>query len=73
MMENMEKYDFVVTLDNIALNFNSDEVKFISERNKFCSKEEIVVNFNYTFTPWDLFTEKNLTGYQPSRFRFRKW
>ena len=39
MMENMEKYDFVVTLDNIALNFNSDEVSFISERfNEFQSK-----------------------------------
>ncbi len=61
MMENMEKYDFVVTLDNIALNFNSDEVSFISERfNEFQSKEEglKVVNFNYSSAIWESLYKK---------------
>jgi len=55
MMENMEKYDFIVTLDNIALNFNSDEIKFTHQKaNKYyVHDDKIVVNFNYTFTPWD--------------------
>ncbi|MDE5490837.1 DUF4929 family protein [Elizabethkingia meningoseptica] len=55
MLENMEKYDFFVTLDNIALDFNSDEILFTSPKtNAFHTQDErIVVNFNYIFPPWD--------------------
>ncbi|PUB25617.1 uncharacterized protein DUF4929 [Elizabethkingia sp. YR214] len=61
MMENMERHDFIVTLDNIALNFNSDEIDFVSERsNEFQSKEEglIVVNFDYNFSIWNSLYKK---------------
>ena len=54
MMENMEKYDFIVSLDNITLDFNSDKIQFVSQRlNEFQSDTEILaVNFNYSFTLW---------------------
>ena len=42
MMENMEKYDFIVSLDNITLDFNSDKIQFVSQRlNEFQSDTEI--------------------------------
>ncbi|MCL1668125.1 DUF4929 domain-containing protein [Elizabethkingia ursingii] len=61
MMENMERHDFIVTLDNIALNFNSNEIDFVSERsNEFQSKEEglIVINFDYNFSIWNSLYKK---------------
>lgn len=59
MLENMEKYDFFVSLDNIELDFNSDEIQFISlKSNEFQSEDQMAVNFNYNFGLWNSLYKK---------------